>query len=90
MFPILCFGQTSMSKLHKNVKEFPRGRYTYQNIADKLAVNAESDMDKAKLIYLWIADNIYYDVKALNRDNLPEGSPEKTLKRKKAVSDGYA
>ena len=90
MIPIWCFGQTPMSKLHKSVKEFPRGKYTYQNIADKLAVYAESDMDKAKLIYLWIADNIDYDVKALNSGNLPDGSPEKTLKRKKAICDGYA
>ena len=90
MFPALSFGQTPISKLHEYVKEFPRGRYTYKNIADKLVVNAKDDLDKAKLIYLWIAENIDYDVKAFNSGNFPDGSPEKTLKRKKAVCDGYA
>ena len=79
-----------MEELHNYVKKFPKGRYSYQQIADKLALNAKGDFDKAKLIYLWIAENIDYDVKALNSGNFPDGSPEKTLKRKKAVCDGYA
>ena len=87
---LTVFSQSTFEQLHKHVKKFPNGKFSYEEIADNLAKKAKGDLDKAKLIYLWIAENIDYDIKSLNAGKTLDGSPKVTLKRKKAVCDGYA
>ena len=84
------YSQNSFEDFHKIVKTIKPNNQSFQQISDKLAKYAKDDFDKAKLIYLWVAEHIDYDVVGLRTFRLPDGSPEVTLKRKKAVCDGYA
>ena len=48
------------------------------NHIDNLAMASlqKDDFDKAKLIYLWVAEHIDYDVVGYRMSRLPDGSPE--------------
>ena len=84
------YSQNSFEDFHKIVKTIKPNNQSFQQISDKLSKHAKDDFDKAKLIYLWVAEHIDYDVVGLRTFRLPDGSPEVTLKRKKAICDGYA
>ena len=51
---------------------------------------AETDLEKARSIYVWLADNISYNVKSINKNKFGDNSAEGVLKSKKAVCAGYA
>lgn len=50
----------------------------------------ETDLEKARAIYIWLSDNISYDVKSINKNKFGDNSAEGVLKSKKAVCAGYA
>jgi len=56
--------------------------------------DAENDLEKAHLLYKWLADNISYDVATAADPNLPSyftlQEPETVLRRGMAVCQGYA
>ena len=62
--------------------------------ADKLIPYLEevsaTDIEKARAIYVWLADNISYDAKSINKNKMGDNSPEGVFKSKKAVCAGYA
>lgn len=55
-----------------------------------LAAGARNDEEKIRAIYRWVTDRISYDARAFYADDLPDPSPEVTLRRRTAVCGGYA
>ena len=51
---------------------------------------AESDIEMARALYVWLAENISYNAKAINKNKFGDNSAEGVLKSKKAVCAGYA
>lgn len=51
---------------------------------------ADTDLEKARAIYVWLAENISYDAKSINKNKYGDNSATGTFKSKKAVCQGYA
>jgi len=60
-----------------------------QALASYLKQGTESDLEKARAIYVWLTDNVMYDDNAYNSGNYPNYTPEYVLSNKKAVCDGF-
>lgn len=64
---------------------FPKGKYkTYAEIVEPLTANLETDQEKFRVIFRWIADNVSYSFSNKSDD------PDKTLVKRKAVCAGYS
>jgi hypothetical protein len=59
-------------------------------LAAHLSAGAKTDLDKARVIYRWIAENVKYDADALFASRRIDGSPAAVLKTRSAVCEGYA
>jgi hypothetical protein len=55
-----------------------------------LLIPAQNDLEKARLIYAWVAQHIKYDANAINANKPADCSAMKVLKKKKAVCLGFA
>lgn len=64
--------------------------YTIGSLAEKLAETASTDAEKSQAIWLWITDNIAYDLDSSLLDIHINTSAEKTLEDRKGVCHGYA
>ncbi|MEO0898016.1 MAG: transglutaminase domain-containing protein [Bacteroidota bacterium] len=60
------------------------------SLARKLDKHAETDEEKARIIFSWITDHVKYHVKGLEKPRIAIRSTKKTLWRRKAVCSGYA
>lgn len=63
---------------------------TIQSLAAELGENTSTDAEKSRAIWLWIIDNIAYDVDAFFSGIIGDTSAEQTLENRKSVCDGYA
>lgn len=62
-----------------------------QDLAAYLTTPAQNDLEKARLIYTWIATHIRYDADAYNTGIYKdESSPAGVLERRTAVCEGYS
>jgi transglutaminase/protease-like cytokinesis protein 3 len=61
-----------------------------EELAAILSPYAKTELEKARIIYAWIADNIDYDVPAYLSGNYGDVSPENVLQTRKSVCSGYA
>lgn len=59
-------------------------------LSEYLTANDSSDAQKALNIYVWIVNNIRYDVKALRKIKANTFNPKQTLKRRKGVCYQYS
>lgn len=59
-------------------------------LAKDITKNCYSEMDKTKAIHEWVTQNINYDDKAVESNNVKEYSALETLHSKRAVCNGYA
>ncbi|MDZ7608750.1 MAG: transglutaminase domain-containing protein [Cyclobacteriaceae bacterium] len=59
-------------------------------IALLLTKSIDSQVEKVRSIYSWIALHITYDSAALSTGKVPDQSPEATLQRRNAVCEGFA
>ena len=60
---------------------------TINNVVSK---KFEDKIDKVRAIYVWIANNISYDIKAGRTNNVTKNSPTEVLLYRKAVGIGFA
>jgi hypothetical protein len=73
------------SKADSIALNFPKGKYrTYKEIVEPLTINLETDQEKFRAIYRWIADNVAYSF-SNKSDN-----PGRALTQRKAVCAGYS
>ena len=65
-----------------------------EQLAVLLSQNANTEMEKARIIYAWITQHISYDVpaflSALNNGDYPDVSPEKVLGDRSTICSGYS
>ncbi len=96
------------STLEKTVLNYPNRFSSVNELADRIQADFTSQKDKAKAVYVWMANHISYDIKGINKQKRVafKYSSEadlkaqkrafrkelalKTLKRRKAVCEGYA
>lgn len=60
------------------------------DLAEQLTFPLNTQADKVRSIYSWIALHINYDSAALSTGKVPDQSPEAVLERRNAVCEGYA
>lgn len=58
-------------------------------LAQYLLKPAKTDIEKARVLFTWVASHVKYDDKAFNSGEYPDYSAEDVLQNKKAVCDGY-
>ena len=64
-------------------------RTTY-HLAQELTANCQSDLEKARSIYVWMTHNISYDMRSFEAGIYPDYRPRAVLNRKEALCGGYA
>ncbi len=80
-----------LSKLDKYAKSTTyKHERNIQTLADYLMKPAKNDVEKARLIFSWIAFHIKYDARAFNSGKYGDLSAEGVLKSRKAVCTGFA
>jgi hypothetical protein len=78
-------------KLDQYAKNTPSKYQTdIKTLANYLVLPAKNDLEKARLLYSWIATHIRYDNEAYNTNNYAEQSAEETLTSRKAVCEDYS
>jgi hypothetical protein len=61
-----------------------------RDLVKYLCKKTTNDMEKARVIYTWIALNISYDDNSFNTGHYRDPSPESVFKSKEAVCEGYS
>ena len=65
-----------------------------EELAKLLSQNAESELEKARIIYAWITQHVSYDVPAArevkNNGDYPDVSPTKVLRDRTTICSGYS
>ena len=59
------------------------------DLATYLTISAKDDLQKARLLYTWIASHIKYDDDAYNNNSNVDCSATGVLKNRKAICEGY-
>jgi transglutaminase/protease-like cytokinesis protein 3 len=59
-------------------------------LASQLSLHAKTEIEKARIIYTWLAYHIAYDVEAYLSGNYGDLSPQGVLSSRRAVCSGYA
>jgi|GEM_PF-4164945 len=73
-----------------NSTDTPNTTNTIESLAVELEKTAVTEADKSRAIWLWITDNIAYDVDSFLSGAYIDPSAEQTLKSRKSVCEGYA
>ncbi len=92
------FGQQmDFSKVDKHAKEAPASKaQSIEKLAEYLTKNFDSETEKIRSIYVWMTDNIKYNHRVINNNNisieqrLKKEKAERVLKSKWAVCEGYS
>ena len=61
-----------------------------ETLVNYLITPAKSEMEKARVLFTWVATHVHYDDDAFNSGNITASTAEKVLLTKKAVCDGYS
>jgi transglutaminase/protease-like cytokinesis protein 3 len=65
-----------------------------EELADLLSQSANTEMEKARIIYAWVAQHITYDVPsfldAVNNGNYPDVNAQKVLSDRTTICSGYS
>lgn len=59
-------------------------------LAEYLMKPAKSEMEKARLVYSWVATHMKYDAAAFNSGKYTDQSTEAAFKKRRAVCEGYS
>lgn len=92
---LFCVGQTVILNPYKDADNhalnIPATReQSIKDLSEYLAMNCHNDIEKARVLYRWITENIYYDT-GFTRGNLTGFvSPDSVLQKRTAVCGGYA
>lgn len=102
LFPLgVIFAQSNVSEryalinafeeIDEHVRDCPKEIKSHPDqLVSYLEDVAETDLEKARALYVWLAENISYDAKSINKNKYGDNTAEGVLKSKKAVCAGYA
>ena len=81
----------SFEEIDEHVRDCPKEiKSDPDQLVSYLEDVVETDLEKARALYVWLAENISYDAKSINKNKYGDNSAEGVLKSKKAVCAGYA
>lgn len=86
------FGQTSLDfqEVDRYARNAPKNVQSIDELVSYFSSIQVKPIEKARMIYVWLTDNISYDAKAYNLKNIGDNSPSTVFKSKKAVCAGFA
>ena len=102
LFPLgVIFAQSNVSEryalinafeeIDEHVRDCPKEIKSHPDqLVSYLEDVAETDLEKSRALYVWLAENISYDAKSINKNKYGDNTAEGVLKSKKAVCAGYA
>lgn len=67
LFTFLQFDSFSQIKVDEVISKYPAKFNSYEELADKIKLNFTSEEDKARAGFAWIAQNIEYKTKGVNK-----------------------
>ena len=92
-----AIAQADFSKVDAHARSIPfPGKHNVAQLAGNLTAGLKTEKEKARAIFVWIAENIRYDVKtAIDDDAAADAVIERqqataVLKSKKAICEGYS
>jgi len=68
----------------------PHAEESIESLVNWLMKSASSELDRARLIFTWIATHVGYDDHGFNTGNYSETSPEGVFRNRVSVCQGYA
>lgn len=86
------FGQTSpnFQDVDQFARNAPKNVQNIDELVSYFSSRQSKPIEKARMIYVWLTDNISYDARAYNLKNPGDNSPSTVFKSKKAVCAGFA
>jgi Transglutaminase-like superfamily len=79
------------AKIDKYARQCPKAAAeSLESLSNYLQVGMESDLDKARAIFVWLTENIVYDDDSFNSGVYGDNSAEGVLASKKAVCGGFS
>lgn len=86
--------QHDFSQIDRLAKQLNYSGTSVTELANLLAHNAQTESEKARIIYAWITQHITYDVAAfldaVNNDNYPDVAVETVLRDRTTICSGYS
>lgn len=83
-------GAGQFSGLDKYAMETPpEAEASMESLVDWLMTHAEGELEKARLIYTWIATHVSYDDNGFNTGNYSDTSPAGVFRYRVSVCQGY-
>ncbi len=94
IFISIVFSTSMMAqyeKIDSYVKELDFKRNTpISKMAAKITAKSANGKEKMRAIFVWIAHNIDYDVRAFRSGKTPNSGPAEVILKKRAVCQGYS
>jgi hypothetical protein len=88
--PSLFNAQVDFGSIDTYAKAYPNKNTSIDELANYFLLKEASDLEKARMIYVWLAENINYNDHGYNSKQLGDNSAEGVLKTKLAVCAGFA
>ena len=89
-FPFLFHAQVDFTSIDDYAKAYPKKTSTIDELANYFLLKEASELEKARMIYVWLAENINYDDHGYNSKQFGDNSAEGVLQNKVAVCAGFA
>jgi hypothetical protein len=92
VFQGISLGQTTLDfqEVDRYARNAPKNVQSIDELASYFSSIESKPIEKARMIYVWLTDNISYDAKAYNLKNIGDNSSSTVFKTKKAVCAGFA
>lgn len=89
---LFAFGQTHLDYYEVDLytRNAPKNIENIDELVSYFSSKQSKPIEKARMIYVWLTDNISYDARAYNVKNPGDNSPSTVFKSKKAVCAGFA
>ena len=89
-FPFLFNAQVDFTIIDDYAKAYPKKNTSIDELANYFLLKEASELEKARMIYVWLAENINYDDHGYNSKQFGDNSAEGVLQNKVAVCAGFA
>ena len=89
-FPYLFNAQVDFGSIDTYAKACPNKNTSIDELANYFLLKEASELEKARMIYVWLAENINYDDHGYNSKQFGDNSAEGVIKNKLAVCEGFA
>ena len=88
----ISLGQTTLDfqEVDRYARNAPKNVQSIDELVSYFSSIQAKPIEKARMIYVWLTDNISYDSKAYNLKNIGDNSSSTVFKTKKAVCVGFA